>query len=113
MLFRSINIEEVPRHLVTIQEEVQHWLDQKVGRFSEAIVPLSKLELALQGSKLADFCNQVQLSHTGADFACTSLGNNPIGFNEEVTTRDIMSAYQFPNTIKVLEVDKATLKKAL
>ena len=55
----------------------------------------------------------MQLAHTGADFSCTSLGNNPIGFNEEVTTRDIMAAYQFPNTIKVLEIDEATLKKAL
>ena len=108
-----ISMEEVPVKLIQMQEQVQHWLDQKVGCFSEAIPPLSKLELALKGSRLADFCNQVQFEHTGADFSCTSLGNNPIGFNEEVTTRDIMAAYQFPNTIKVLEIDKATLKKAL
>ncbi|ADZ84933.1 MULTISPECIES: bifunctional metallophosphatase/5'-nucleotidase [Cellulosilyticum] len=109
----SISLNEVPEALVEMQEQVQRWLDQKVGRFSKPIEPLSKLELALQGSKLADFCNKVQLAHTGADFSCTSLGNNPIGFNEEVTTRDIMAAYQFPNTIKVLEIDEATLKKAL
>lgn len=109
----AIDLSEVPEALMKMQDEVQQWLDQKVGRFSEAIAPLSKLDLALQGSKLATLCNRVQLAHTGADFSCTSLGNNPIGFDEEVTTRDIMAAYQFPNTIKVLEVDETVLRKAL
>lgn len=109
----AIDLTQVPQGLAEMQDKVQTWLDQKVGRFSEAITPLSKLDLALQGSKLASFCNRVQLAHTGADFSCTSLGNNPIGFNKEVTTRDIMAAYQFPNTIKVLEVDEAILRQAL
>ena len=96
-----------------MQEKVQVWLDQKLGGFTEEIPPLSKLEVALHGSRLADFCNQIQLEFTGADFSCTSLGNNPMGFNKEVTTRDVMGAYQFPNTIKVLEVDETVLRKAL
>ena len=96
-----------------VQEEVQVWLDQKLGGFAEEIPPLSKLELALHGSRLADFCNQIELEFTGADFACTSLGNNPMGFAKEVTTRDVMGAYQFPNTIKVLEVDESILRRAL
>lgn len=107
------SLTEMPEEWTNMQEAVQIWLDQEVGCFDEAIAPLSKLELAMQGSKLADFCNSVQLAHTEADFACTSLGNNPIGFSEKVTTRDIMAAYQFPNTIKVLEVDKDVIKKAL
>ena len=110
---QPIALDNIPKKWVHVQEKVQEWLDQKVGCFSEAIPPLSKLELALQGSKLADFCNNVQLAYTGADFSCTSLGNYPIGFNQEVTTRDIMAAYQFPNTIKVLEVDRRILKQAL
>lgn len=96
-----------------MQEEVQVWLDKKLGGFTEEIPALSKLELALHGSRLADFCNQLQLEHSGADFSCISLGNNPIGFKKEVTTRDVMGAYQFPNTIKVLEVDETILRKAL
>ena len=96
-----------------MQEATQKWLDQKLGGFTEEIKPLSKLELALNGSRLADFCNQIQLELTGADFSCTSLGNNPIGFNKEVTTREVMGAYQFPNTIKVLEVDETIIRKAL
>ena len=36
-----------------------------------------------------------------------------MGFAKEVTTRDVMGAYQFPNTIKVLEVDEDILRRAL
>ena len=98
---------------VAMQENVQVWLDEKLGGFTEEIPPLSKLELALNGSRLADFCNQIQLEFTNADFSCTGLGNNPMGFAKEVTTRDVMGAYQFPNTIKVLELDESILRRAL
>lgn len=98
---------------IEMQEAIELWLDKKLGGFSEEIPALSKLELALHGSRLADFCNQLQLEHSGADFSCISLGNNPIGFKKEVTTRDVMGAYQFPNTIKVLEVDENIIRRAL
>lgn len=108
-----IDSKEISKDLLQTQDKIQHWLDQDVGCFSQAIEPISKLDMSLKGSKLADFCNKVQLEYTGADFSCTSLGNNPMGFKEQVTTRDILAAYQFPNTIKVLEIDLNTLKKAL
>lgn len=108
-----VDVAKVSKRWIEMQEEVQEWLDRKLGSFTEEIPALSKLELGLNGSRLADFCNQLQLEHTGADFSCISLGNNPIGFNREVTTRDVMAAYQFPNTIKVLEVDEEILRQAL
>lgn len=110
---QAISMDEVPKQWAKMQENVQAWLDMKLGGFTEEIPALSKLEVAVKGSRLADFCNQLQLEHTGADFSCISLGNNPVGFKKEVTTRDVMAAYQFPNTIKVLEVDEAVLRQAL
>ncbi|WP_054744061.1 bifunctional metallophosphatase/5'-nucleotidase [Cellulosilyticum ruminicola] len=97
----------------SMQQAVEEWLDKKLGGFTEEIPDLDKLTLALEGSRLADFCNQLQLELSGADFSCISLGNNPIGFKKEVTTRDVMGAYQFPNTVKVLEVDERVLRQAL
>ncbi|MEG0326006.1 MAG: bifunctional UDP-sugar hydrolase/5'-nucleotidase [Cellulosilyticaceae bacterium] len=110
---QMIDVATVSKEWTKMQEEVEVWLDKKLGSFTEEIPALTKIELAVNGSRLADFCNQLQLEHTGADFSCISLGNNPIGFNREVTTRDVMAAYQFPNTIKVLEVDESILRKAL
>ena len=43
------------------------------------IPPEGKLEAALYGSQVAALFNQVQLAETGADFSCTSLGNDPVG----------------------------------
>ncbi|MBP3886471.1 MAG: bifunctional metallophosphatase/5'-nucleotidase [Cellulosilyticum sp.] len=95
------------------QEAVQVWLDSKLGSFSEEIPALSKLEVAVNGGRLADLCNQIQLEYTGAEISCTSLGNNPVGFSKDVTIREIVAAYQFPNTMKVLEVDETIIRKAL
>ena len=95
------------------RQAVERWLDQPVGEFSEEIPAHSKLELGINGSRLADFCNQLQLEYTGADISTTSLGNNPIGFPKKVTVRHILGAYQFPNTIVVMEVDKATIVSCL
>ncbi len=110
---KAISMSEVPEKWAKMQEDVQAWLDMKLGGFTEEIPALNKLEIAVNGSRLADFFNQIQLEHTGADFSCISLGNNPVGFGKEVTTRDVVAAYQFPNTIKVLEVDESVLRQAL
>lgn len=104
---------EVPAKLQAIQDKINEWLDQPLGTFNQPIAAENKLTLALTGSLLANFCNQVQLDFTAADFSCTALGNNLIGFDKGVTIRDIVAAYQFPNTLKVLAVNYEILKQAL
>ncbi|MFI3236850.1 MAG: bifunctional UDP-sugar hydrolase/5'-nucleotidase [Lachnospiraceae bacterium] len=101
------------KHLQPMQDAVEEWLDRPVGVFSEEMLPLPKLELALRGARLADFCNQVQMDLTGAEISCTSLSNNLIGFQQSVTIRDVVAAYPFPNTLKVLEVTPDILREAL
>lgn len=109
---KSIDVEVEPKWQ-TLQDKVSTWLDQPLGTFNKKIEAKDKLTLALEGSILANFCNQVQLDFSKADFSCTSLGNNSIGFDKEVTIRDIVSAYQFPNNLKMIEVNKDILKQAL
>lgn len=99
--------------LEPLEEKVQAWLDEPVGCLTEEIFPLSKLELACQGSRLADLFNQVQLDWTGADFSCAALSNDLVGLGPHVTMRDILAAYPFPNTLVVLEVTPQELKEAL
>ncbi|OON95892.1 MAG: bifunctional metallophosphatase/5'-nucleotidase [Candidatus Epulonipiscioides saccharophilum] len=104
---------EIPKELLEIENEINKWLDEPIGTFKQEIKVQDKLTMALNGSLLANFCNQVQLEFTKADFSCTALGNNLIGFDRNVTIRDIVAAYQFPNTIKVLGVTYEILKLAL
>lgn len=99
--------------LLSLEEEVQEWLDEDIGRLKEPIPVKDKLEMARYGSGVADFFNQVQLEYSGADISCVGLGNIPIGLPECVTMRDLVRVYPFSNTLVVLEVDETVLGKAL
>ncbi len=69
--------------------------------------------MAVGGSVIANFFNQVQLEASGADLSVFSLANVVKGFNRQVTIRDVVSTYVFPNTLKTLRVNRRILKAAL
>lgn len=94
-------------------EDVNVWLDQPIGRLSQAIWPQEKLTMALEGSSIADFFNTVQLWASGADVSCAALSNELRGFDSEVTVRDVVASYVYSNTLVVLEVTGAVLRSAL
>ncbi|OON96486.1 MAG: bifunctional metallophosphatase/5'-nucleotidase [Epulopiscium sp. Nele67-Bin005] len=104
---------KVQQNWLDLEQKVNTWLDLPLGTFDTEILPLDKLTLATDGSLLANFCNQVQLEFSGADFSCTALANDLIGFEKEVSIREIMAAYQYPNNLKVLKVTPQILKMAL
>ena len=94
-------------------EELNTWLDTPIGRLSEAIWPGEKLDMALNGSSIADFFNTVQLWASGADVSCAALSNELRGFDSAVTVRDVVASYVYSNTLAVLEVTGEVLKLAL
>ena len=103
-----------PYHsLLPLEQAVQAWLDQPIGKLVHPIHPEGKLDAALYGSQVAALFNQVQLEETGADFSCTSLGNDPVGLASPVTIRGVTAAYLFANTLVVLEVTEEVLRQAL
>jgi 2',3'-cyclic-nucleotide 2'-phosphodiesterase/3'-nucleotidase len=77
------------------------------------LAPGDHMEMAVHGSIIANFFNQVQLDASGADLSVTSLGNVVKGFHQEVTIRDVVATYVFPNTLKTILVDRRVLKAAL
>lgn len=99
--------------LYIFEKVVQEWLDSEIGHLDIELNPSSHLEMALNGSNLANFINSVQLEKSGADISCTSFANSIKGFNKDVTVRDVVSTYVYPNTLVVLEVTGEILKKAL
>ncbi len=96
-----------------LTDDVEVWLDQPIGSLEKEIAPESKIDAAVKGSKVAAIFNQVQLDFTGADFSCTSLANDPLGLKKDITVRDVLSIYQFANTVEVKQVTKAVIKEAL
>ena len=71
------------------------------------------MDMAVNGSVIANFFNQVQLEASGADLSVSSLANVVKGFNQQVTIRDVVATYVFPNTLKTLRVNRSILKAAL
>ncbi|MGH0054065.1 MAG: bifunctional metallophosphatase/5'-nucleotidase [Sphaerochaetaceae bacterium] len=104
---------EVEKRYMPLQEEILASLAGEIGRTEVPFEDTDKLESAVQGSRLADFFNQIQLTFSEADISCVSLFNQPRSLGPLVTAGDILAAYPFPNTLVVLEVDGVVLKNAL
>jgi 2',3'-cyclic-nucleotide 2'-phosphodiesterase/3'-nucleotidase len=105
--------EEPYQSLLSLEGEVQKWLDVSIGQIKEPIPEQSKLDMAMNGSGVADLFNQVQLTYSGADISCVGLGNTPMSLPEHITMRDLVRVYPFSNTLAVLSVDEDILRTAL
>ncbi len=99
--------------LQPLKEDIDTWLDMPIGRLKKPLWPEGKVHMALYGTPIASFFNQVQLEASGADISCTSLANEIRGFDDRVTVRDVVSTYVYPNTLVVLQADEAILREAL
>ena len=99
--------------LEPLEAETAKFLDTPLGHLDTELRPSTPLKRAKIGSLIANFFNQVQLEASGADISCTSLANTLRGFSENVTVRDIVASYVFPNTLKTVLVNRAVLEQAL
>ena len=97
----------------TMEDSVQTWLNQPVGHLSHAIMPEEKVKMALYGSPIADFFNRIQLHFSGAMISSVGLANEIAGFRSEVSTRDIIATYTYPNTLVVCEITGKQLKMVM
>jgi 2',3'-cyclic-nucleotide 2'-phosphodiesterase/3'-nucleotidase len=91
--------------------QVQKWLDTPTGFLDIPLTGGDHLTQALHGSPLANFINTVQRDASGARISACSLPNEFKGLPTTVTVRDVVSTYIYTNTLVVLELDKATLKR--
>ena len=100
-------------YLGEMHDEVSRWLDLPVGALDTALMPEDHLEMAVHGSLIANFFNQVQLDASGADLSATCLGNEVRGFDRAVSIRDVVATYIYPNTLATIRVNREILRKAL
>lgn len=103
----------IASYLAPMEEEVSRWLDRPVGKLDVPLKPMGHLFMALHGSLIANFFNQVQLAASGAELSSTSLANEVRGFERSVSIRDVVATYVYPNTLSVIRVNRAVLKQAL
>lgn len=96
-----------------MEHGAQAWLDTVVGHLDHPLVPASPLVMAAEGSDIADFFNEVQISCSRAQLSATSLANEIAGLPQIVRRRDVLTAYPYTNTLTVLKVTGKILREAM
>ncbi|MGL5312638.1 MAG: bifunctional metallophosphatase/5'-nucleotidase [Peptostreptococcaceae bacterium] len=92
---------------------LQEYLDKQIGNFDKDLVIDDVFYARLNGHPYINFLHDVQLEASGADFSALSLFDNAIGFKKNVSVRDAIINYPYPNTLKVLKITGHQLKEAI
>ncbi len=96
----------------SLEEKTQKWLDQPLGVVKDGDLLVHDLfEARVHKHPLVSFLNQVQLSASGAQLSANALFNDAKGFRHEITMRDLVSTYVYPNTLVVLKITGKLLKQ--
>jgi 2',3'-cyclic-nucleotide 2'-phosphodiesterase (5'-nucleotidase family) len=99
--------------LSELEQQTQVYLDTPVGFLDQDLLITDQLQARLQKHPIVSFINQIQLDFTQADISICSLGNQVSGFQKEITIRDIIGTYIYPNTLVVKELSGETLRLAI
>lgn len=97
--------------LQPLEDMTQKWLDTPVGHLDEELTVGDHIDMALHGSPLADFINTVLAELTGAQISTTALANEAKGLPQDITIRNVVSAYIYANTSVVLDMTVGDLKR--
>jgi 2',3'-cyclic-nucleotide 2'-phosphodiesterase/3'-nucleotidase len=92
----------------------QEWLDQPIGKLTGDMLVKDPMQTRLKDNALIEFINRVQMELSGADISNTALFDNVSpGFPANITMRDIVSNYVYPNTLRVIRISGQDIKNAL
>ncbi len=96
------------------EKACQKWLDQPIGSLVNGDCLISdEFRARLDKDKCVSFLNQIQLDHYQADISACALFNGVVGFNQDITMRDIVSTYIYPNSLVKIEITGLQLKNYL
>jgi 2',3'-cyclic-nucleotide 2'-phosphodiesterase/3'-nucleotidase len=108
---RDLEIEAIAQKT---EEKTQRWLDEALGHIAgPSLIISDPFEARLHKHPLVSFINQVQAEISGAQLSACALFNGVKGFASDITYRDIVATYIYPNTLVVKRMDKARLKAFL
>ncbi len=97
-----------------VESANQKFLDQPIGIVAADNLKVDDLfQARLHKHPIVSFINRIQLDASGADISSTSLANNVTGFEKEITIRNVLSTYIYPNTLVVVEITGSRLKAYL
>ena len=108
----EINIE-LEKRFTNLNKELQEYLDKEIGHFKNDIILDDIFRARLKGHPFINFLHEVQLDISNADFSALSLFDTAIGFKKNVSIRDVLINYPYPNTLKILKIKGSKVKEAI
>ncbi|MBS7530453.1 bifunctional metallophosphatase/5'-nucleotidase [Hazenella sp. IB182353] len=92
----------------------QEWLDQPIGKIEGNMLIDDPMKVRTEKHAMIEFINHIQMEVAEVDISNTALFDNyATGFKSDVTMRDIVANYVYPNTLKVLRLTGQDIKDAL
>ncbi len=104
---------KLEKRFANINKELQDYLDKEIGHFKNDIILDDIFIARLKGHPFINFLHEVQLDVSNADFSALSLFDTAIGFKKNVSIRDVLINYPYPNTLKVLKIKGSKVKEAI
>ncbi|MCL1631361.1 bifunctional metallophosphatase/5'-nucleotidase [Sporolactobacillus sp. CPB3-1] len=96
------------------EREAQIWLDQPLGMIKGDMLVHDPMKVRMQDHPLIEFINRLQMKASGTDISVTALFNNESpGMPVNVSMRDIVANYIYPNTLRVIRISGQDMRDAL
>ncbi len=105
--------EEIQKRCQKEEDECQKWLDQTLGTTNVDLKVTNEFDARLHKTQMITFLNQVQMETTGAEISSSALFMGATGFNHEITMRNLVSTYVYPNSMVVKKMSGKALRAYL
>ncbi|MGG7078582.1 bifunctional metallophosphatase/5'-nucleotidase [Clostridium sardiniense] len=105
--------ESLEKIFTSVQGDLKDFLDTEIGHLDKDIIIDDIFLARLKGHPFINLLHQIQLDISDADFSALSLFDCAIGFKKDITIKDVLINYPYANTLKVLKIKGAQLKKAI
>ena len=95
-------------------DETQIWLDQKLGHiYGYDFLVKDPFDARVHKHPYVSFINRVQMEVTHADISASALFNQVLGLGPDISYRDLVNNYVYPNSLIVKEMNGKTLRAYL
>lgn len=106
--------QEFLSHFDELQATTQTWLDENIGFLKDGPILIEdEFEARLQKHPLVSLVNQVQIDRAKSQLASSALFNGVVGFNQNITMRDLVTTYLYPNTAVLKKISGKALREYL
>ena len=95
------------------EQQCQEWLDTPLATTAMNLRIEDQLQARLYKSQVVTLINRIMLESSGADLASSPLFTDAAGFRSEITMRDLVNTYTFPNTLVVKQISGRILRAYL